>query len=250
MLFAGILFIVIGFIMFILAYFLYFKEAYWLISGVNLRPRQTVRERYDLPGLTKHMGRMCALIGLILLVSGIGTFLDLDMVVIVPLGFIFIVVPAFLFGSERYMYEGRRTQRILNLVITAVLAVIVFFTAVMMVSGARAPKIYIEDESLVIESVYGTEIPLDSIQNVAMIELEGRQLSKINGFDLGDRLRGRFQVEGLGNAQVFQQGKPCNSVLIRTEKRVYLINLGTEDENKNLKNKINEEMERNNAFNR
>ena len=250
MLFATILFVTIGFIMFILAYFLYFKEAYWLISGINLRPRQTVRERYDLPGLTRHMGRMCALIGLILLVSGIGAFLDRDMVVIVPLGFIFIVVPVFLFGSERYMYEGRRTQRILNLVITAFLAVTVFFTAVMMVSGARAPKIYIEDETVVIESAYGTKIPLDSIQEVAMIELEGKQLSKISGFNLGDRLRGRFQVEGLGNAQVFQQGKPCNSVLIRTEKRMYLINLGTEAENEKLRKEIEEGMEENNAFHR
>lgn len=250
MLFATILFVTIGFIMFILAYFLYFKEAYWLISGINLRPRQTVRERYDLPGLTRHMGRMCALIGLILLVSGIGAFLDRDMVVIVPLGFIFIVVPVFLFGSERYMYEGRRTQRILNLVITAFLAVTVFFTAVMMVSGARAPKIYIEDETVVIESAYGTEIPLDSIQEVAMIELEGKQLSKISGFNLGDRLRGRFQVEGLGNAQVFQQGKPCNSVLIRTEKRMYLINLGTEAENEKLRKEIEEGMEEDNAFHR
>lgn len=69
---AGIIFMVLSAMLFLFAYLLYFKEAYWLISGINFTPRETVRERYDLTGLTRHLARMCALIGIVLLVSGVG----------------------------------------------------------------------------------------------------------------------------------------------------------------------------------
>lgn len=234
----GILFMVLSAIMFVIAYFLYFKEAYWLISGINTSPRQTVRERYDLPGLTKHMGRMCALIGLIMLVSGFGAFSGLDLLFAVPLGLIFIIVPIFLFGIERYMYVGRKSQRIINIVITVFLTAVAVFTAVMLISGSRAPSIYIEEESLVIKSVYGAEIPLDSVQQIGMADLTGREISKINGFNLGNNLKGRFYVEGLGKIIIFQQGKPCNSILVETEEKTYLINLGTAAENDILRKEI------------
>lgn len=117
----GILFIALSAILFVFAYLLYFKEAYWLISGVNMKPRQTVRERYDLPGLTRHLGKMCALIGLILLISGAGAWAGYETVFLVPVFLIFVIVPFFLFGSERYILEGRKTQRIINVAITALM---------------------------------------------------------------------------------------------------------------------------------
>jgi hypothetical protein len=234
----GIIFMALSAMLFIFAYLLYFKEAYWLISGINFTPRETVRERYDLSGLTKHLARMCAIIGTVLLISGVGAFLGREMLFAAPIFSLFIILPVFLFGTERYMYVGRKTQRIINIAVTALLAVVSVFVISTTVTGAKPAIITIDEGSVMIESMYGTEISLDSIESVDMFDLTGRDISKLNGFNMGDNLKGKFDVEGIGTTTLYQQGKPCNSVLIRAGDRKYLINLGSEAENENLKSKI------------
>ena len=241
----GIIIAIICSVMFLLAYLLYFKEAYWLISGINFSSRQTVRERYDLSGLTKHFGRMCALIGLIMLIAGIGAFIGLEMLILMPFAFLFVIIPVFLFGSERYMYVGRKSQRIINLVITVFMSGVAVFVVLTMLNGAKDPVIHIEGDSLVIRSAYGTEIPLGSIDQIDMMDLTGKEISKINGFNMGDNLKGLFSVNGLGTVTLYQQGEPGNSVYIKTDDNTYLINLGSEEANENLKSLITDAMKSN-----
>lgn len=234
----GIIFIIISAVLLLMAYLLYFKQAYWLISGVNFTPRETVHERYDLPGLTRHMGRMCALIGLVMLISGIGAFLGNDILLAAPILSVFLIVPVFLFGTERYMYVGRKTQRIINIVITAIMIAVLVFVVAATLVGMRSPEIQIQDGKLEIRSMYGTEIPLDSIQQVDMVDLKGRIIGKLNGFNMGDNMKGRFAVEDLGAVTLYQQGEPCSSVRIIAGGKTYLINLGSEAENTKLKSQI------------
>ncbi len=240
----GIIFMTLGAMLFVFAYLLYFKEAYWLISGINFTPRETVRERYDLTGLTKHLARMCALIGMVLVVAGVGAFFGLYVLQAVTFMSIFIIIPAFMFGTERYMYVGRKTQRIINIAITAFLALVAVFVIATTAVGMKPPVIELNDKSIRIESMYGTEIAFDSIQSVDMFDLAGHGITKLNGFNLGDNLKGRFDVEELGHITVYQQGKQCNSVLIWTDDEKYLINLGSEGENENLRSKILNAMNR------
>jgi hypothetical protein len=234
----GIIFFALSAMLFLFAYLLYFKEAYWLISGINFTPRETVRERYDLPGLTKHLARMCAMIAVVLLISGVGAFLGQEILFAGTIFSIFIIVPISLFGTERYMYVGRKTQRVINIAITALMGLVAVLVIVTTVSGAKPPVIEINEENIRIVSMYGTEIPLDSIQSVDMFDLTGCDITKLNGFNMGDNLKGKFNVEGIGTVTLYQQGKPCNSVLIWTADKKYLINLGSEAENENLRSKI------------
>jgi hypothetical protein len=234
----------LGAMLFVFAYLLYFKEAYWLISGINFTPRETVRERYDLTGLTKHLARMCALIGMVFIVSGVGAFFGLFVLQAATFFSIFIIIPFFMFGAEQYMYVGRNTQRIINIAITALMALVAVFVVSTTVIGSKTPVILITEDSLKIESMYGTEIPLDTIESVDMFDLAGHDITKLNGFNLGDNLKGQFDVEELGHTTVYQQGKPCNSVLIWSDDKKYLINLGSEAENEDLKSKIINAMNR------
>lgn len=239
----GIIFIIISAVLFLMAYLLYFKQAYWLISGVNFSPRETVHERYDLPGLTRHLGRMVALIGLIMLVSGIGAFAGNDILFAGPILSVFLIVPALLFGTERYMYVGRKTQRIINIVITVFMGVVLIFIVTTTLVGMKPPEIRIQDGNLEIKAMYGTGIPLNSIRQVDMTDLKGRQIGKLNGFNMGDNMKGTFTVEDLGTVTLYQQGEPCNSVRIETGSKTYLINLGSEAENIKLKSQIMRAME-------
>lgn len=234
----GIIFLALGAMLFVFTYLLYFKEAYWLISGINFTPRETVRERYDLTGLTRHLARMCALIGVVLLISSVGAFMRIEILFTAPIFSLFIILPVFLFGTERYMYVGRKTQRIINIAITALLAAVAVLVIIMTVSGAKPPVITIDKGSIMIESMYGTDIPLDSVQSVDMFDLDGCDITKLNGFNMGNNLKGKFSVEGIGTVTLYQQGKPCNSVLIRADDKEYLINLGSVAENESLRLKI------------
>jgi hypothetical protein len=236
--FSGIIFIVLSAMLFLFAWLLYFKEAYWLISGINFTPRETVRERYDLAGLTKHLARMCALIGTVLLIAAIGTLMGIEILFMGTIFSIFIIIPFFLFGTEKYMYVGRKTQRLVNIAITAFMAAVAVFVAVMLIVGSKPAVINIIDDCIEIHSMYGTEIPFDSIQSVDMFDLSGLKMTKLNGFNAGDNLKGKFKVEGIGTVTLYQQGKPCDSVLIQTEDKKYLINLGSEVDNENLRSRI------------
>jgi hypothetical protein len=240
----GIIFFALSAMLFIFAYLLYFKEAYWLISGINFSPRETVRERYDLTGLTKHLARMCALIGMVLLISGVGAFLGQEILFAGTIFSIFIIIPVFLFGTEKYMYVGRKTQRIINIAITALMTLVAVFVIITTVSGSKPPVIQITDDSVEIQSMYGTEIPLDSIRSVDLFDLAGCEIIKLNGFNLGDNRKGKFDVKGIGTVTLYQQGKPCSSVLIWTADRKYLIDLGSEEENNKLRSQIISAMER------
>jgi hypothetical protein len=222
----GIVFTIISLILFSIAYLLYYKEAYWLISGINFSSKESAYERYDIPGLTKHLGRMCALIGLVILVSGIGAFLGRELLFTVPIGFIFLIIPVYLFGTERYLFDGKRLQRIINIAITMLMTIVAVFVIITTVSGSKPPVIEIKGDTLAIRSMYGAEIPLDTIRQVDLIDLSGKEISKLSGFNMGDVLKGRFTVEGLGSVTIYQQGTPCSSVLIRTAEDAYLINLG------------------------
>ncbi|MEL7656087.1 MAG: PH domain-containing protein, partial [Bacillota bacterium] len=194
--------------------------------------------RYDLSGLTKHFGRMCGLIGLVLLLSGIAVWLEREVVFTLLTGSMFLILPIFLFGSERYIMEGRKKQRIINIVITVFMGVVAVFVIAMVLIGSKAPVIYIDDENLVIESMYGIELPIDSIEQIERIDLTGKKISKLNGFDAGDIRKGRFSVEDLGRVTVFQQGKTGEFISIQTDEDIILIDLGSKDANRDLESLI------------
>lgn len=237
-----IILFLIGILMFVFAWLLYFKEAYWLLSGVNFSSRKKAEQDYDLKGLTKHFGKMCAWLGAVLFLSGICAGLKQDMPIFMLLGSMFIIIPVFLFGSERYMITGQKGQRTINIVVTLFLAGVLVFVIVIMVNGSKAPVIDIRDGELVIDCSYGTEISIDSIESIGMIDLKDRNLSKRNGFNMGDTLRGYFLVEGVGPAMLYQQGKPGNTIDIKTYEKELLINLGSESANQELMNEIEDEM--------
>ena len=234
----GIIMIVLSGVLFTFAYQLYFKEAYWLISGINFSPRQGAQERYDLSGITKHLGRMCGLIGLVLLLSGIAIWLEYSMLFILLISSMFLIVPIFLFGSERYILEGRKTQRIINVVITVFMGAVAVFVIVMLLIGSKVPNISIEDGNLIIESMYGTEVPIDSIEQIDRVDLTGKDMMKLNGFDAGDIRKGYFDVEGLGSVMVFQHGNNEDFIRIRTADHTILIDLGSEDANRDMESLI------------
>jgi hypothetical protein len=53
------------------------------------------------------------------------------------------------------------------------MGVVLVFIVTTTVAGMRPPEINIRDGNLEIKSMYGTEIPLDSIQQVDMVDLKG-----------------------------------------------------------------------------
>ena len=234
----GTIMIVLSGVLFTFAYLLYFKEAYWLISGINTSPRQSARKRYDLSGLSKHFGLMCGFVGLALLLSGVAVWLGFGMFFILLISSLFFIVPIFLFGSERYILEGRKSQRIINIVISIFMGAVAVFVIAMLLIGSKAPNIYLENGNLVIKSMYGTEIPIDSIKQIDRIDLTGKDMLKLNGFDAGDIRKGYFSIEDMGKVMVFQHGNNEDFIQIRTEDRTILIDLGCEDANRDLESLI------------
>jgi len=157
--FPGILLFSISLLLLILAYLLYFKQAYRLISGINFYSKEQVSEQYDLVGLTRHYGIMCAVIGFMLFLSGVFSFFR-EQLIFIPMFSLFLIVPIILFGSERYLKVGRKTQRTINIVITVFVEAVAIFVIIILLTGSRIPEIYIENDTLIIDSSYGTQIPI------------------------------------------------------------------------------------------
>lgn len=229
-----IILMAVGIISFIFAYMLYYKGAYWLISGINFMPREKAQERYDLTGLTRHFGKMLAIIGLSLFLGGIAVWAGHQRIMMLLISSMFIIIPFFMFGAQRYDKVGGKTQKIVNIVVASLMGIIAIFIVSMLLSSSKAPAVYVENNTLVIKTVYGTEVPLGSIEEIGRVNLAERDIRKSNGFNFGDTLRGNFSVEGLGSVLLYQQGSPGDTVLIRTRDKTILINMGSPGANDQL----------------
>ena len=99
--------------------------------------------------------------------------------------------------------DSKRTRK-RNVIILLVTIVFTFgLIGVSFYVGFSSNELTVSDQQLHISGLYGVDWPLEEVTNVEIVEhLPNIQL-RTNGFAYGERLKGRFRLEGFGNGRLF-----------------------------------------------
>lgn len=105
--------------------------------------------------------------------------------------------------------------------------VTVFFVVILSIFFINGVSVDINDERIKIKGIYGTEMPLDDIQEVQIIDKIPFLGTKINGIGLGFMNIGHFSFEGIGKVRLFEI-KRGSGILIVGQKEKILLAFGEE----------------------
>ncbi len=187
-------------ILFLFGYLILKKEQYELISGFAMKSEEEQQEliKKGYPQ-AQAKGLICA--GYILLAGLLLELMNVRNAILISL----LVMTVFLFAYLLYItkldVERTRKRNVIILIVTMVFTFAIVGGVVYV--GAGANELTVSDEYLHISGGYGVDWPLEEVTNVELVEQLPKIQMRMNGYSLGQRLKGRFRLEELGNGRLF-----------------------------------------------
>ena len=221
------MYIIIG----VVAVFIFFGVAikyfkwYFLISGYNLMSKNQ-KENVDIEGLGNLMGNFMFLFAAVMGLTGFfqlkgyKTIALISILSLIPI-VIGLIIMAQKYDHNRQYKKGKKKEFILAIGLISLSLIIV---SGFLIVGIIEPKVIIESDKIIISGQYKRSIVNSDIKEISLVENIPKVLRKINGFDFGYTLRGSFDVEGLGPANIYIQENQSPYIIITTDDRVYIIN--------------------------
>lgn len=104
---------------------------------------------------------------------------------------------------------------------------LIVFTGIgsMMYFQSRPPTVIVSSQSVSVKSlIYSQEFQWREVTDLSLQQSLPRILLRTNGYALGSTLRGHFNVEGLGNGQLFIEASTSPFIVIRKNTEFVVIN--------------------------
>jgi hypothetical protein len=99
----------------------------------------------------------------------------------------------------------------------------------------QPPEVAVTEKAVRVASLfYGERVALGDIADASLEPRLPRVLLRTNGFALGGILRGHFNVEGLGDGQLFVDAKHSPFVVIRKRRGFLIVNLSRPEETRRM----------------
>ncbi len=204
------------------------KKDYFLLSGFANRPEE--EQAY-----LKQNGYIEAVGKLLMVTFSLLALSFLLGVFSVPYGFevgmaIFLIV---LLAGTLWLqrYEVPRKRKRNYWLIGIITGIIVIFIAFLSIFGYQENDMVVVDNTLVIEGMYGDNIPIDQINKVEKIDQLPEITAKTNGFAMSNRLKGKFLTEKSEESiRLFIAGKSSYYVTVETEEGLIIFNRENESE--------------------
>lgn len=185
---------------FLFGYLILKKDMYDLISGFATKTEEEQQELID-KGYPQANAKGLIYSGWILVIGLLLQFIGVPHAILISLG----VMTVFLFAYMLYINKldvARVRKR--NFII--LLGTIIFTFGIIgfvVWIGTQPNHLTISETDLHVSGNYGVDWPLDEITNVELMEDLPKIQMRTNGFAAGERLKGRFRLEDLGNGRLF-----------------------------------------------
>jgi hypothetical protein len=128
-----------------------------------------------------------------------------------------------------------RGSRRLSIAIIAIATALVVATTVLMWLEGKPTTITVGHDALSIKSlIYGGDIPWSEVSSVTLKPSLPRITLRTNGYAVGGTLRGYFNIEGMGNGQVYVEANTPPFILVRTRRSFVLLNDAAPDRTASL----------------
>lgn len=216
-----VIFLLLSLLFYIMAYLILKKRAYFLISGFNTRPKDE-QEKLIESGSPQATGKLMLLTGILLTMGVILDLLNVPNALEASLAVMLIILFGGFIYIQKYELQKKRKKGYLISGITTAITVIIL--TVIMISGFSGHDVTISNGQIAISGMYGVEWPVDSIQEVKILDALPDIKMRTNGFSFAGYLKGNFNVEDLGQGKLFIQGNHQPYLLIQTGETYAIIN--------------------------
>ncbi len=217
-----------------------YKKAYWLIAGYNTMPAED-KKSVDIEGLGRFIANILFVLAAIVLVASI--MIIFKQIILSEIAFV-LIIPVIIYtliGAQKFVgntgnSSGRMKTRskVVMLLTIAVLAVVAGGAAILLNSSSKAPEYTVDSGIFKISGMYGTEIPLNKISNLALKESMPEVTYKSNGSGLGTIYMGHFELEGIKKARLFVDTSKPPFIYFEYESESYFINCKDSEETADL----------------
>jgi hypothetical protein len=218
-------------------------KVYWLISGYNTMSKEK-KKNIDIKNLAK-------LISIFLYSSAAIFFIGIFMALIkIPYAneisliiFLLNITIMLIFAQKYDMNNYDKNGKIKK---SAKFILVGIITLLFVISGSiyylgRECNVSVEKDKIVISGIYGRNILFEDIEDIRLESSIPQVLRKTNGMNVGDTLKGNFEVKDLGKVELFLNSKET-CIYIYTDE-IIILNLkdsqDTEQLYKLIKSRLN-----------
>ncbi|WP_085993938.1 DUF3784 domain-containing protein [Oceanobacillus senegalensis] len=213
--------------MYIAAFLIFKRRKYIFISGMRNRTDEEIK-KLEKSGYLKAAGKLYVVTAVLLTIGLLLTVLE------IPYGFeiaVGITVLVFIIGYiyiQKYEMKERRKSAYISSVITAFITIGII--GYIISRAFLANELMVLEDDLEITGPYGTEINIESIQEIELLDKLPAINLRTNGYKVGERLMGHFQVEEYGAVTLYIHGGNRPYLLIKHNDSYTLINSKKEEE--------------------
>lgn len=217
-------------LMIILGVSIKYYKAYWLISGYNTMSKDK-KKNVDIEKLGSMMGNFCFIMAIYMFVFILFLILEIPIVSIVTAVMLMVTIIVLLIRAQKFdgnaIKENGRMKTSTKIVIGVVITfLLTSFTLVgILLSQSNIPTLFtVTSDSLVIDGIYGETVKGMDISSVTLSENLPAITLRTNGSALGKRLKGFFNVTGMGNVKLFLNTQTKLFIIIKTGTRTIILN--------------------------
>ena len=196
-----------------------YLKCYWLIAGYNT---EESRRNIDIEGLSKFLGNLFFIIAGVM---GVGYILNLWGYNISPYRLICLMMPILGFGiikAQKYDNNPKdSTEKILIIGMFVILSAIMIAPALI---GPNETKIVIEESNIKIVDTFGIQLKIEDIAEIELKEEMPVILRKINGLDTSNSMKGKFELDGIGEANIYITHNNPPYIYIFTQNNTIIVN--------------------------
>lgn len=205
-------------------------QAYWLISGYNMMPKEQ-KAKVNVVGLANFTGNMCFIMGAIMAVATIFIMTKQETLGMIAFGAfipltIYIVIKSQQFDGNTRNKDGSTTTKSKLIIIT--ISSIMILTGVgvglLLFYSDQPANFAIDGNQLSISGMYGEKIPLEAIEELTLYEELPKILMRTNGSSLGTKKKGYFRLEGIDKAKLFLDTSKPPFILLVADGKYYIFN--------------------------
>jgi len=188
-----IVFVICAIPTFILGLFIRKGKGLMLISGYNTLPK-ALRDTIDKRWLSRSAGNMIIRLSVELVLLGVVLFFEIPFAFFIV--FAILMIDSTVSSIRIYSRFPKTKMNVWSLrILMAITVAMLIGMPVLFYFGEREPNVFIYESSFRIDGMYGTEVPISTIRDIALIELSMRDIGtgmRRNGYSLGNTLKGHF----------------------------------------------------------
>ena len=214
-------------------------KLYWLISGYNTMSKEK-KEKVDIENLAKllstflYSSALIFFVGIFMSLIKIPYGIEISLVIFL-INIIIMLILAQKYDMNNYDEDGKMKKSV-KIILVGIIILFFTVTASIFYLG-RASIISVEQDKVVISGMYGREVLFSDIKDIKLENETPVVLRKLNGFDFGDNLKGKFEVKDVGKVNLFLSSrKTC--IYIYT-KDIIILNLKDSKDTEQLYKLIN-----------